>query len=91
MVKSGLLFFKESGMQKQMFYTFSVLLIAVLLTGCETAKSTISGPFIGMEKDAQNISAATGKAVDSLLNDGEEGKQRGTIRRVDDWMQKNMW
>lgn len=78
-------------MQKHIMYSLTVLVTAVLLSGCETAKSTISGPFIGLEKDVKNFGEASNKALDSTLNDGEEGKERGSLRRIDDWMQKNMW
>ncbi len=55
-----------------------VCMITVVLAGCETAKSTVSAPFIGMSKDIENAKKAAA--------DGWESAQK-----ADSWTQKNMW
>ena len=63
-----------------------VLAVSAILTGCETLKSTISGPFIGLEKDMQNL----GKAVDSVCKpDPVTGKSK--LDKADTWVQQNLW
>jgi len=67
---------------------FGVVLTAgvLCLAGCETLKSTISGPFIGLEKDMQNA----GKAIDSVCKpDPATGKSK--LDNADAWVQKNLW
>ena len=59
---------------------------SVVLTGCETIKSTISGPFIGLQKDMENF----GNAVNSVTKpDPATGKSK--MDNADSWMQKNLW
>ncbi len=43
---------------KSIYHMLAIGAIAVILTGCETVKSTLSGPFIGLEKDINNFQAA---------------------------------
>ncbi len=77
---------------KKLHLVFAALMVMPILAGCETAKSTLSGPFIGMEKDAHNFAHVGKKAYSGLLNDGvKEPEKKGVIYRVDDWMQKHMW
>ena len=63
-----------------------VLAVSAILTGCETLKSTISGPFIGLEKDMQNL----GKAVESVCKpDPVTGKSK--LDNADGWVQEHLW
>ena len=63
-----------------------VLAASVALTGCETIVSTVSGPFIGLEKDMNNF----GRAVDSVVKpDPATGKSK--LDNADAWFQKNLW
>ena len=63
-----------------------VLAVSAILTGCETLKSTISGPFIGFEKDMQNL----GKAVESVCKpDPVTGKSK--LDNTDAWVQEHLW
>ena len=63
-----------------------VLAVSAILTGCETLRSTISGPFIGLEKDIQNA----GKAIESVCKpDPVTGKSK--LDKADTWVQQNLW
>ena len=73
-------------LMKKILLSLMVLAAPVILTGCETVKSTISGPFIGLEKDMQNF----GNAVGSLTRP-EPCTGKSKIQKADDWMQKNLW
>ena len=60
--------------------------VSVVLAGCETVQSTVSGPFIGLEKDMQNF----GNAVNSVTKpDPATGKSK--LDNADAWFQKNLW
>jgi hypothetical protein len=68
-----------------------ILLIAVCvigLTGCETFRSTVSGPFIGMKKDYMNAKygmTSQEPADDGAIHPIEE------IKKLDEWIQKHAW
>lgn len=67
---------------------FGVVLAAgvLCLAGCETLKSTISGPFIGLEKDMQNA----GRAIESVCKpDPVTGKSK--LDNADGWVQEHLW
>ncbi|MBI3314723.1 MAG: hypothetical protein HYZ86_02100, partial [Candidatus Omnitrophica bacterium] len=48
---------------KKMSLFLMVLAASVILTGCETLRSTMSGPFIGLEQDMRNA----GKVIDRVI------------------------
>jgi len=67
---------------------FGAVLIAgaLCLSGCETIRSTISGPFIGLQKDVENA----GKMVDDLTKpDPVTGKSK--LENTDAWVQEHLW
>ncbi len=72
---------------KKIYSIAFVLLALTTLNGCEALKSTLSGPFIGMEKDINNANAAVSKAVCS----GDSCEKKGSIAAIDEWMKKNLW
>ena len=62
------------------FLGMALVFAAGVFSGCETVKSTVSGPFIGMKKDAENY-----------RNVIREMRPMEKIKKMDEWMQKNMW
>ena len=71
---------------KKISMSVMVLAMSVMLTGCQTLVCTVSGPFIGLEKDMQNF----GNAVNNMTrSDLVTGKSK--LDNADAWMQKNLW
>jgi hypothetical protein len=74
-----------------------LMLMLGTLCGCETAKSTISGPFIGLEKDINNFGTVTSKMCEGLNSPANDPDQvvpqdrRGVLRKADDWVREHMW
>ena len=64
-------------MQKFSLYVIALMMAAVF-SGCETIKSTVAGPFVGLEKDVNNT-------ADFF------GKHPVNINGIDKWIQENMW
>ena len=64
-------------MRKFNFYMI-VLIAAAVFSGCETIKSTVAGPFVGLEKDVRNTSDFV-------------GQHAVNISGIDKWIQENMW
>ena len=58
----------------------TILLSAGALSGCETVRYTVTGPFVGLSKDMQNTRDWIG-----------EVKPAEKISNADAWVQKNLW
>lgn len=74
------------------------LVAAMSLMGCETIKYTLAGPFIGFNKDMDNLSGAFNGTTDKAsvttevsAENAASGNQQSTIQKADNWMRKNLW
>lgn len=82
---------------KNIYQLLTVIVLMFAATGCETIKATLSGPFIGMEKDLNNLSkastAANTKLKESIKdpNAPQSTNDQGLIKNLDTWVQKNWW
>ncbi len=80
-----------------------VMFSAGALSGCETIRYTIAGPFVGMQKDMENLSGAAHKAGDAVSGTPAtagtcagascpvSGSETCPLKKADDWIKQNLW
>lgn len=92
---------------KSIYHIMVIGVMAIVFTGCETIKSTLSGPFIGLEKDINNFQAATQQttpaaepaapaqrvtqAVPVATEEAPQKSVKKSINDLDEWIKKNWW